>query len=206
MINVKSNFNLYANKILIISVIFQSILLTFSNANILRRRSRNLNMIDNIKCLPNTNGSNCICPGKCLTYDNYTNFCQPLDCWKWNDMKSECIEDGKSFVSAIVLQSIPITGIFGSGFGNMGRWDIFGAYMGLFFGGCFLICCITLLCGSNQKNNDSDDKFGTSCCGCILILALISLYIWGIVVIINKEYKAPWKNWKGESIMCPLVS
>ena len=31
------------------------------------------------------------------------------------------------------------------------------------------------------------------------------MWIWGIVVIANKEVDAPWKDWKGNEIMCPLV-
>ena len=199
MTSVKTNINFIA---IIFSIIFQLILFKSTHANNVRGDQHS---VSNIECQSNTNGSNCICPGNCLSYDNSTGYCQPQNCWKWDEMKSECVEDGKSFVPAIILQAIPFTGMFGSGFGNMGRWDIFGAYMGLFFGGCLLVCCMTLFCGSNSKDDDSGTKLCSGCGGCLWGLAVTTLYIWGIVVIANKEYEAPWQNWKGESIMCPLV-
>ena len=194
----KTNFNYLA---IIFSVIFQLSILNYSIANSIR--GPQVMMTKNIECESNINNS-CVCPGNCLSYDNSTGYCQPQNCWKWNEMKSECVEDGKAFIPAIILQAIPFTGMFGAGFGNIGRWDIFGAYMGLFFGGCLLMCCLAVCCSINQKD-ESDSKLLTSCSGCIWGLAVTGLYIWGIVVIANKEYDAPWENWKGESIMCPLA-
>ena len=97
-----------------------------------------------IPCNPGTTGLNCICPGNCLTYYNSTGGCHPNDCWKWNTIKNQCEEDGKPYIPALVLQGIPFTGMFGSGFGNMGRWDIFLNYMMYIFGGCIAICCLNM--------------------------------------------------------------
>ncbi len=42
------------------------------------------------------------------------------------------------------------------------------------------------------------------CFTVIWTITIVALWIWGIVEIANKP-EAPWKNWKGESILCPLV-
>ena len=161
-----------------------------------------------IPCNPNTIGLNCICPGNCLTYYNSTGGCHPNDCWMWNKIKNQCEEDDREFIPAIILQSIPLTGAFGSGFGNMGRWDIFGTYMIVMFGGCAFICCCGMGCACASKNSEDSEtwvKLGTKCGSTLLSIAIISMWIWGIVVIANKEVEAPWTDWKGNEIMCPLV-
>lgn len=168
-----------------------------------------------IPCNPGTNGSSCICPDViksdftgCLKYEESINGCHPINCWKWNEIKNQCEEDGKPFVPAIILQSIPFTGAFGSGFGNIGRWDIFGTYMIIVFGGCLFVCCCGMGCSCATKDKDDKDSFvklGTNCGACIWSIAITSMWIWGIVVIANKEVDAPFWDWKGNKIMCPLV-
>ena len=165
-----------------------------------------------IPCNTGTEGPNCICPGNCLTYYNSTGGCHPNDCWKWDSVKAQCVESGKEYLPALILQGIPLTGYFGSGFGNMGRWDIFGIYMGVMFGGCALICfcacCVACKVANSEeihKDNTECGKLITNCNGCLLSIALTTLWIWGIVVIANKEVEAPWTDWKGDTIMCPLV-
>ena len=83
--------------------------------------------------------SDIICPYNvdsysCLTriVNNQTNStCEVQKCFKWDN--AECISTGKEQTSALILQSIPFTGVFGAGFGNISRWDLFGVSMGLFF-------------------------------------------------------------------------
>ena len=36
-------------------------------------------------------------------------------------------------------------------------------------------------------------------------VAILVLWIYGIIVIANKEIKAPYKDWEGNDIMCQLV-
>ena len=96
---------------------------------------------------------------------------------------------------AMVLQAIPFTGIFGSGFGNIGRWDLFAIPMSVIFGGCCLgiisTCCIGFCKQENEDVVLSDReallKCYTSCFSCMYTIVIISLYIWGIVLIANKS-------------------
>ena len=169
---------------------------------------RGLNELSLPQPIPCNPGTSCVCPGNCLTYYNSTGGCHPNDCWKWDSVKEQCEEDGKEFMPAIILQGIPLTGAFGSGFGNMGRWDIFGIYMAVVFGGCGFVCicaCCCTIASKSAEDSESFVKLGTSCGSCLLSVAIISMWIWGIVVIANKDVDAPWKDWKGNEIMCPLV-
>jgi len=143
-----------------------------------------------------------------LKYNEKIDGCYPINCWKWDYVKEQCEEAGKEYIPALILQGIPITGVFGSGFGNMGRWDIFGTYMIVMFGGCAFICCCGMGCSCAFKQSEDSEswvKLGTNCGGCFLSIAIVVLWIWGIVVIANKEVDAPWTDWQGNRIMCPLV-
>lgn len=162
-----------------------------------------------IPCNKGTNGTNCVCPNtKCLEYNKKINGCHPIDCWKWNEIKQECQEDGKPFIPAIILQGIPFTGFFGSGFGNMGRWDIFGYYWIVIGCGCLCSCCICggASCAADDDGKDSALKLGAGCGNCLTSIALTTMWIWGIVVIANKQVDAPYPNWEGTIVLCPLVS
>ena len=145
----------------------------------------------------------------CLVWDNTTQDCYTDDCWKWDAIEEKCVGQ-KDFIAPIILQSIPVTGMFGSGFGNMGRWDIFGTYMCVVFLPLVVICCVAC-CMSMQSGSDSpsDTTELTKglCCSCfafVYALAVLILWIWGIVVIAEKNVKAPWVNAKGETVMCDL--
>ena len=79
--------------------------------------------------------SDIICPYNnvdsysCLTriVNNQTNnTCEVQKCFKWDN--AECISTGKKQTPALILQSIPFTGVFGAGFGNISRWDLFLVY------------------------------------------------------------------------------
>lgn len=150
-----------------------------------------------IKC-NETNHANC------LKWNNITKGCHPIDCWKFNEITQQCEKAGKEFIPAIVLQSIPMTGVFGSGFGNIGRWDLFGMYMGIVFGPLLLLC--TILCCLMQDGMSEDlSKALSACIQCLYGVAVTGFWIWGIVVIANKQVEAPWTDYMGNKIMCPLV-
>ena len=172
------------------------------------RGLKNLNEIQlpqAIPCNPGTNGTSCICPAKCLMYSGETGGCHPMDCWSYSDIKDECNEAGKEFLPALLLQIF--LGAFGSGFGNIGRWDIFGTFMSVFFGGCLFVCCCGMCCHCINKKEDQEGAtaLGTKCGGCLWSLAISVMWIWGIVVIANKEVKGEWTNYMGDPILCPMI-
>jgi len=155
---------------------------------------------------------------KCLIWNNTTTNCEVKDCWKY-DETAGCEKAGKPFLPALILQCIPFTGVFGSGFGNMGRWDIFNWYLLADFVLPTIFLCI-LCCWSCCVYNPSnakqpllgeidDHSAGTTilagACGCIWVVLLVTMWIWGIIQIAGKQVEAPWKTYNGDPIMCPLV-
>ena len=196
-------------RLIIPAIVF--IAFVYSCSAHLMRGERNLNVVFNpepIPCNAGTSGPDCTCPGKCLTYQNVTGGCHPNNCWKWDDVNDKCEIAGKDFVGPMVLQAIPFTGVFGSGWGNMGRWDIFNIYMAVVFGpfGVLLIGCCCMMFGCTAQNEDRADccKCIGSCFGCLWSIAIVVLWIWGIVEIANKPM-APWTDWQGKAIECALV-
>ena len=149
------------------------------------------------------------CPGSCMELVNNNTKCILKKCYSWDKELNKCEEAGPKFVPALVLQAIPVTGVFGSGFGNMGRWDIFGIYMGVVFGPLavlILACCCAMfgVCAQNEDRLDCAKCMG-SCFGCLWSIAIVSLWIWGIVVIANKEVTGPPQIWYNETVSCGLV-
>ena len=67
-------------------------------------------------------------------------------CYKFDENLGQCKKDGYDHVGPLVLQAIPVTGVFGAGFGNMGRWDLFGIYMSVLLGGCSFIVLTSVIC------------------------------------------------------------
>jgi|UniRef100_A0A6C0AKA2 hypothetical protein len=198
--------------ILAMGVITQLIFWSFISPMVGAKTMRGLELTesinDKIPCKEGTNKTDCICPNtECLKFIEKTGGCHPIDCWKWDKYNSKCEPAGKEFIPAMILQGIPITGVFGSGFGNIGRWDIFSTYMGLMFGGCLSICCCGICCNcmANENEKVSATQAGTKCGSSLLSLAVTVLWIWGIVVIANREIEAPYYDWEGNSIICPLV-
>jgi len=187
------------------------LLIVQTNSENLKIKIRGLKTVSSVKpipCNPGTSSINCVCPNtECLKYNNKTGGCHPIDCWKWNKIKSQCEEDGKPFMPAIILQGIPFTGYFGSGFGNMGRWDIFGTYWLVIGCGCLCTCfmSMTATCCSSDNDKEAAGKLCSSCGGCLVSIAMTVMWIWGIVVIATKEVDAPWTDWEGNQIYCPLV-
>jgi len=174
------------------------------------RRSLHYIVVNCVKFENNT----CECPGGCMSYnENRSNPKCVLDnCWEWDIDKTECVENGPSFISAIVLQAIPFTGVFGAGFGNMGRWDLCGVAFAICFGPLLIlplwICCLVFMSSKNNKNNNElmlipdervDERGGTgycakcfgNCFGCLWVIAIMCWYVYGIIVIANKQIKAP---------------
>ena len=139
---------------------------------------------------------NGICPGDCMTFMNKSNTqkCTIKKCYEWNKETKACYKTGKSQTIALILQIIPITGIFGSGFGNIERWDLFTITMSVVFGGCFMGTCLACCTNIYILNNDNDDlsnknllmKCFTSCYNCTYLLVVMGLYIWGIFLISSK--------------------
>jgi hypothetical protein len=155
----------------------------------------------------------------CLTWNNTTLSCDVKNCWKYDDIAG-CERDGKPFLPALILQSIPITGVFGSGFGNIGRWDIFTTYIWGFFGPPILFCvlstilwccCVPTDVGAKQPLLGGSGESAVGCtiltgaCSCVWIVIVMSLWIWGIITIAGKEVDAPWLSADGVKIMCPMV-
>jgi hypothetical protein len=119
-------------------------------------------------------------------------YCELKKCFKWNEDEGKCEGTGSKYISAIVLQSIPVTGIFGAGFGNIGRWDWFGiVFGGIWCGGFILICCCIGITSINLDANDLVTGITTGICislfGCLWSIAIIAMWIYGIVVIANKD-------------------
>ena len=154
-----------SQRLIIPAIVF--ITLVYASFAHLMRGGRELSDVANpnpIPCNPGTKGNQCVCPGKCLIYQNVTGGCHPNDCWKWDDVNDQCKIDGKSFVAPLVLQSIPFTGGFGSGWGNMGRWDIFSIYMVVVFGPLAIVllgCC----CAMGGFCNQNEDRL--ACWSCL---------------------------------------
>ena len=164
--------------------------------------------VDPIPCNAGTSGPDCTCPGKCLTYYNSTGGCHPNDCWKWDNVNDHCEVAGKDFVAPLILQSIPVTGAFGAGWGNIGRWDIFKIYMAVIFGplAIVMLSCCCVMGGFCSQNEDRLECYHclSHCFGCLWSVMITVMWIWGIVVIANKPL-APWTDWEGNAIECALV-
>lgn len=121
-----------------------------------------------------------------MVYVPNSSYCILKDCWTWDN--SICTPLGTNFRNAIIWQAIPITGIFGAGFGagfgNMGIWDLFGISSGIWGGGWLIFC--TMSFWTCTHNSDPDGKYINTYL-VILFLAIISYYTWGIIVIANRE-------------------
>ena len=191
-----------------ITILFIAFVYT-SSAHLMRGDRELSGVFNPIPCNAGTSGPDCTCPGKCLTYYNSTGGCHPNNCWKWDDVNDQCEVAGKDFVAPLVLQAIPFTGGFGSGWGNMGRWDIFSIYMVVVFGPLAIVilgCCCAMggFCAQNEDRLECWSCL-SYCFGCLWAVAIVALWIWGIVAIANKPL-APWTDWEGNAIECALVS
>tara|TARA_B100000925_G_scaffold277891_1_gene246265 strand:+ start:405 stop:1022 length:618 start_codon:yes stop_codon:yes gene_type:complete len=149
----------------------------------------------------------CVCPYPCLEQYENRDYCIAKKCYEFDNDLGKCKKSGIDHTGPLVLQAIPITGMFGAGFGNMGRWDIFGMYMGIFFGGCcfIIIASVSCLCCCNKSDDlaplddkESFMKCATSCGACVWATVVIVFWIIGIVQIATEGQVL-------DSNGCPLV-
>ena len=176
---------------LIAFLCFSTAFAVTSNASLLRRRELSDFIVTNkkIPCASLDNGV-CKCPGPCM--DGYKNgTCILKTCYSWDEDLATCKETGPEFTPAIVLQAIPFTGVFGSGFGNMGRWDLFGIGSGIWGGGIVLACLFACACSAGENASAEGTSLCMSCWGCVWALGIAAYWIWGIVVIANKTVYGP---------------
>ena len=175
------------------------------------RGGRELNVVLNsIPCNAGTSGPDCTCPGKCLTYYNSTGGCHPNNCWKWDDVNDKCEVAGKDFVGPMVLQAIPFTGGFGSGWGNMGRWDIFNIYIWPLYLDRWRLLFLVVV----ARWVDFVLRMKTDwSVGVVLVIVLVVCGQWlllrcgfGELLLFAKKPLAPWTDWEGNAIECVLVS
>ena len=176
-------------KICLFTIIFQVILWLASANNNLRQPERILNSktISQANCTYPV-GSTCKCPYTCYEQVKNTKYCIAKKCYMYDENLGTCKETGKDHVGPLVLQAIPVTGIFGAGFGNMGRWDIFGIYMAALFGGCCYVLITSVVCACLCNNAEEDITNNTEavhcwsyCNGCLWTIGILVLYILGIV-------------------------
>ena len=82
--------------------------------------------------------------------------------------------------------------------------------MGVMFGPFILLimyCCITLACNKESESEDLSDNSQclSQCFGCLWSITILTLWIWGIVVIANKEINGPPVSWYNDTVSCSLV-
>lgn len=172
--------------------------MTIEASNVLRSVTpkRKLDNIVNtgliIKCKTYTNNT-CICPGTCMSVQEVNNTNQPScdlhKCWNWDTENSKCIEYGPDYTSAMILQSIPFTGIFGAGLANMGRWDLF-AIGSIMWGILSIIPCIIFIVYL-LACIQSDPTIIFKRYLWVLLISILSYWIWGIVIISTREVLGP---------------
>jgi hypothetical protein len=62
--------------------------------------------------------------------------------------------------------------------------------MGIIFGPCVLICCcgiLAVVCSSGEDQKLEYGKCATQCFSCLWSVAIITFYIWQLVVIVNEQ-------------------
>ena len=141
-------------------------------------KSWNCSIVDNV----------CKCPESCMKQKPGENYCVMKDCYKYDENLGVCAQDGYHYGGPLALQAIPFTGAFGSGYGNIGRGDMFGMYMGVTMGGCCFILvtlCICLFACPHEKDDSDTKETGLlvwSKCGyCLWGVAVLVFYVIGIV-------------------------
>ena len=180
------------NKIILTSSVLLYLLNLADATNYLRKLdSVNISISQNYPCITGS-GSLCQCPGSCMLKpsDNST-YCKLKTCWEWDKDQQECRGLGPKFTPAIVLQAIPITGMFGSGFGNMGRWDLFSIGSIIWGTGFGLICLCTCFNIYSKSDDESSGLCFTYCFSILLSIGITAYWIWGIVVIAEKNVLGP---------------
>ena len=141
-------------------------------------KSWNCSIVDNV----------CKCPESCMIQKPGENYCVMKDCYKYDENLGECAQSGYHYGGPLALQAIPMTGVFGSGYGNIGRWDMFGMYMGITIGGCCFIlvtlCTCLFVCPEGKDDTESKETgllVWSKCGYCLWGVAVLVFYVIGIV-------------------------
>ena len=186
-------------------VLFSVLLSTAMSSSFRNQNTKSVDSIPKFNCtgLPDK----CECPYPCLEQVKNENYCVAKKCYRFDENLGECKKSGKDHLAPLILQAIPLTGVFGSGFGNIGRWDLFGMYMGIVFGGCCFIimasmCCF---CCSNESSEEVTIEDGKTCMKCA---SSFGTCIWAIVVIVFYILGIVWTATEGDVLDadgCPLI-
>ena len=195
-------------KLCLFSLIFQLILWLTEANNITKLRYTERELIETFHTTTKANCSFidnvCKCPYTCYEQYKNENYCIVKKCYKYDINLGKCKQDGYDSTAPIVLQAIPFTGIFGSGFGNIGRWDLFGIYMGIMFGGC---CCLLttatcMLCACPQGNEEGSKE------GILMCYTQCGVCVWGITILVFYILGLVWITKPGvilDGNGCPLI-
>ena len=76
------------------------------------------------------------------------------------------------------------------------------------FGGCLLICCCGIVCScvtNKQEDSETFVKLGTNCGSSCLGNSCYYNVDLGYCCYSKQKVDAPYWDWKGDKIMCPLV-
>ena len=96
----------------------QALIIIFLAYTVSANNLRTLNEVKTDQIYPSvedvTTGTR-TCPGSCMELVNNNTKCILKKCYSWNKELNECEETGPKFVPALVLQAIPVTGVFGAG-------------------------------------------------------------------------------------------
>ena len=171
-------------KLCLFSLILQ-LILWLTTAENLRYAGRELETTNKVNC--SFVDTVCKCPYSCYEQYKTENYCVVKKCYTYDENLGKCKQGGYHSTGPIVLQAIPFTGVFGSGFGNIGRWDLFGIYMGVFFGGCcsvilLSLCCLCVCPSGNEEGKKEGALMCFGQCGlCLWAVAILVFYILGLI-------------------------
>ena len=147
----------------------------------------------------------CKCPESCMIQKTGETYCVLKDCYKYDENLGLCAQDGYHYGGPLALQAIPMTGVFGAGYGNIGRWDVFGMYMGITIGGCLFIlvtlCACLFVCPEGKDDTDSKETgllIWSKCGYCLWGVAVLVFYVIGII-----QMATPGLVMDGNG--CPLI-
>jgi len=133
------------------------------------------------------NNTKCVCVNSCLNLYQIKNisYCKIDKCYNFIDDK--CLPTNKKMLPALLLQSIPFTGVFGSGFGYIHRWDLFVVSSGLLLSFCIFLCCVAIGGFVCSETSDTCIQCYLHGGGCLYSSVIFSWWIYGIIVISNYD-------------------
>ena len=160
------------------------LLLGYTTANAqFHLRKDNYRVLTNLQC---KDGSNpCQCPAACFTSDNTTRTCTLKKCYSYDENLGQCKASGKDATTALLLQIF--LGYLGVGFGYLENWFLFGIFWGVIGGFIFLLCAAGCCCCRNPEDREATVRSLASCFSCLITVFVIVMYIYGIVIIAQKE-------------------